>query len=316
MIPHSLVRKLEGIGPVTRDEPLARRTSWRIGGPADLYLIARDRAQLVAALAAAWECETPVFLLGAGSNLLVGDGGIRGLVIENWAQDVTVLDEAPGRRLLVRVESGMPIARAAYRFSRAGWQGLEWAVGIPGTLGGAVVSNAGAHGGTTSEVVRAVRVMTHDEGEVELAAGELGFGYRTSNFLRLWRREGAGPVILSVDLELTAADPQALQGLVAQHTAYRRATQPSQPSGGSVFVNPPGHKAGWLIEHSGLKGHRIGDAQISEKHANFIVNRGRARAAEVQELICLARERVRATFGVALHTEIELVGEGAQGRQP
>lgn len=314
MITAALRHTLKKMGPVAEDEPLARRTSWRIGGPADLYVVVKTREHLRRALAAAWECGTPVFLFGAGSNLLVGDGGIRGLVIENWTQEITVLEEQPNRRLLVRIESGTPIARAAHRFARAGWKGLEWAAGIPGTLGGAVVSNAGAHGGTTSDIARAVHVLTRDEGLVELAATAVGFGYRTSNFQRLWRLEGANPAILAVDVELTPEAPEQLQELVAEHTAYRRATQPTQPSSGSVFKNPPGNSAGRLIDQCGLKGQRSGDAQISEKHGNFIVNRGHAQAAEVETLIRLARERVLATFGVALETEIELVGEREQGR--
>ena len=314
MISTALARELRRIGPAMEHELLSRRTSWRIGGPADYYLVAKTREQLVGALRAAWECETPVFLFGAGSNLLVGDGGIRGLVIENWTQDVTTLDEQPGARLLVRIESGMPLARAAHRFSKAGWRGLEWAVGIPGTLGGAVVSNAGAHGGTTSDIARSVETLSQEDGLVVLDPDQVGFGYRTSHFQRLWRTAGGCPAILSVDLELTPETPEKLMTLIAEHTAYRRATQPTQPSSGSVFKNPPGGSAGRLIDQCGLKGHRIGDAQISEKHGNFIVNRGHAQAAEVEALIAIARARVQAEFGIVLETEIELVGERAPGR--
>src|SRR5207248_496275 len=180
-------------------EPMARRTSWRIGGPADLHIVVKDEAALCGAVRAAWDADTPVFLLGSGSNILVGDGGIRGLVVENWAQGTSVLQEDPGQTLLLRVGSGMPMAKLGIQMSKAGWKGLEWAVGIPGTVGGAVVSNAGAHGGTTAALVESVCLLTRDRGIVEVPAAELGFGYRTSKFLTEWRHERAAPVILTVD---------------------------------------------------------------------------------------------------------------------
>ncbi|MCX6023013.1 MAG: UDP-N-acetylmuramate dehydrogenase, partial [Chloroflexi bacterium] len=310
LVDNSLLAELERIGPVRRDYPLAARTSWKIGGPADLYLRVGSLASLCAAVRAGWESGTPVFLLGNGSNLLVSDLGIRGLVVENTAETVIEL-ERTADELLVRVESGMPIAKLANRLARAGWAGLEWAVGIPGAVGGAIVSNAGAHGGVTSEVVVAVRLLTQHDGTIQLPAAELGFGYRSSNFLTKWRHEMGSRVVLSVDFRLRASAPDDVVRLAAQHKAHRNATQPvNQPSCGSVFTNPTGDSAGRLIEQAGLKGQRIGGAEISTKHANFIVNRGGARASDAEALIRLARSEVLRQFGVALRPEVERVGEG------
>lgn len=313
LVSASLVSKLAPLGQVREHEPLSRRTSWRIGGPADLHLIMKEEAALIAAAQAAWDTDTPLFILGSGSNILVGDGGIRGLVIENWMQQTQELAADPERGLLLRVASGMPMAKIGIQMCKAGWQGLEWAVGIPGTVGGAVVSNAGAHGGVTAAIVEKVRLLTRDHGIIELAAGELGFGYRTSKFLTAWRHDGTPPVILSVDFRLPAASPGLLKQLSAEHTAYRKATQPNQPSCGSVFTNPPGGSAGRLIDELGLKGTTIGKVQISPKHANFIVNLGNARAADAEALVLLARERVRQAHGITLRPEVERVGEGLSG---
>lgn len=313
LVSASLARELERFGPVRENEPLSRRTSWRIGGPADVHLIVKDEASLAAAVQAAWNAGTPVFILGSGSNVLIGDGGIRGLVIENNTMQTQKLAEDPECGLLLRVASGMPLAKIGIQMCKAGWQGLEWAVGIPGTVGGAVVSNAGAHGGVTAAIVESVRVLTRTHGIIDLPAAELGFGYRTSKFLTVWRHEGTPPVILSVDFRLAAAPLDELKARSAEHTAYRKATQPNQPSCGSVFTNPPGESAGRLIDQLGLKGRAIGKVQISPKHANFIVNLGNARAADAEALVLLARDEVKRAYGITLRPEVERVGEGLSG---
>jgi UDP-N-acetylmuramate dehydrogenase len=244
----------------------------------------------------------PLFLLGAGSNVLVSDLGIRGLVIKNRAQRLE-REEGPSSELMtLYAESGVTLARLARETAREGLGGLEWAVGIPGTLGGAVVCNAGAYGGCIGDVLRSVEVIT-PEGDIhELNVDELGLGYRHSNFD--WNK-----TILSLRLALRYESMEALEARIVQYTAQRRRSQPSQPSAGSVFKNPPHCAAGWLIEQAGLKGYRLGDAQISPKHANFIVNLGRAKAAEVRALMQLAQEKVQERFNIQLEPEIELVGE-------
>lgn len=314
MLADAFLSELQKLLPVRREEPMARHTTFHIGGPADAYVQARTCQQLQKAVALALHWEVPLFVLGAGSNLLVGDKGIHGLVVETWANE-----DLPAERLQMKASScvspvrvwafcGMPLPRLAYQTARAGLAGLEWAVGIPGTVGGGVVNNAGAHGGAMADVVRLILVQEAG-GQRVLTQEELAFGYRVSHFRGPAAELGTTPVILAAELELTPEAPEMLEARIAENVAHRRTTQPSQRSMGSIFKNPEGHAAGWLIEQVGLKGHRIGDAQISAKHANFIVNRGRATATEVNELIYLAQERVAATFGIQLELEIQSVGE-------
>jgi len=204
------------------------------------------------------------------------------------------------------VYSGAPLPRLAYEAAGVGLAGLEWAVGIPGTVGGGVVNNAGAHGSDMAAVIRRIRV-TDGRDERIIEQGDLGYGYRESNFRTRWVADP--PVVLEVEIALHADSPKAIRHRIAEHAAHRRATQPGQRSVGSIFKNPPGKAAGWLIEQAGLKGRRAGDAQISTKHGNFIVNRGRARASDVNELIRLIQDTVKAQFGVQLELEIQPVGE-------
>ncbi|HLB26250.1 MAG TPA: UDP-N-acetylmuramate dehydrogenase [Dehalococcoidia bacterium] len=301
----SFLDELRALGPVLTNEPLARHTTFGIGGPADVYFAAHDEEQLRGALRAAHKHSLPVFILGAGSNVLFLDGGIRGLVIEN-ATDQVEGPLANGAGLKVRVASGVSFAAVARRLAFAGYGGLEWACGIPGTLGGAAVYNAGAYGKSLADVLRGVRVANPENGIVEMRPEELALEYRNSAFTR-----GGlpGHVVLTLDLAVEKGDPAALRAKVREYDALRLAAQPRGRNAGSMFKNPPERPAWWLIDQVGLRGHRVGNAQISEQHTNFFLNLGGAKAADVLALMELARERVRERFGIELVNEVALVGE-------
>jgi len=295
--------------PVRLDEPMARHTTFGVGGPADCYAVAAAEDHLLALTETARRHGVPFFVLGSGSNVLVGDDGIRGLVIENGHTRCDEPVPQAGDSVRVRAASGVSFAALARRLAQAGLAGLEWACGIPGTLGGAVVYNAGAYGGCLADVLLSVRVANGDE-PAEIAASELALGYRGSAFTRGIL---AGRLVLSADLLLHQGDAAALTQRIAELDARRLAAQPRGRSAGSIFKNTPEHPAWWLIDQVGLRGHRIGDAEISARHTNFIVNLGRARAADVVALMDLARRRVQERFGICLEAEVAPVGEGFGG---
>lgn len=296
----------ERLGPerVRADEPLARHTFYRIGGPADLFVVAGSVEELIAAVTLARENGAPYFILGAGTNVLVSDRGIRGLVVESRAKKVTWAEQ--DNRAQVTVEAGAPLSRLARQAARRGWAGLTWACGIPGTVGGGVVQNAGAHGGCMADVLQSVTVLDNDDVTWCVPAENLGFDYRDSVFKK---RIGPAWIILAAELRLHRGDPAGLAARIADYDAWRRARQPAGASCGSVFKNPPGDYAGRLVEAAGLKGERAGGAEISPLHANFFVNKGGATAADVMVLIDRVRSEVMRQFSVALELEIELVGE-------
>jgi UDP-N-acetylmuramate dehydrogenase len=283
-----------------RGVPLAPLTTLRVGGPADRFASPESLDELTALVRLAHEAGTPVFLLGKGSDIVVADAGIRGLVIRMRADGV----EVEGTRL--RAEAGASMTMLAKRCAREGLGGFDWAISVPGSFGGAVWANAGAHGGDMSQVLRSVDIMDPARGmRRTLLASECDFAYRDSRFKH-------GPeVVLGGVIELQRGDPDAIRALVDGHQAHRRATQPlAEQNAGSVFRNPPGDHAGRLVEAAGLKGHRIGSAQVSTLHANFIVtDRGDARAADVRVLGDHVRAVVAERFGVELEYEIEFVGD-------
>lgn len=285
------------------NESMTWHTSFHVGGPAEYYARVSDLEDLSQAMFLAANRELPIFVLGAGSNILVSDRGIRGLVIENHLQAVCLSSD--GR---VRASSGVPLASLARLAAHHGLTGLEWAAGIPGTLGGAIVANAGAFGKSMGDVLSWVGVLGQDYTELVLCSDELALGYRTSCFKKSGVQDQQ-EVILEAELDLCPASREEVEASLKACAAARRQTQPSAPNAGSIFKNPPGDYAGRLIEDAGLKGCRLGDAQISTKHANFVVNLGQARACDVAQLIDLARSRVRDRCGVCLDLEIEMVGE-------
>jgi UDP-N-acetylmuramate dehydrogenase len=284
------------------DVPLAPMTTLRVGGPADRFASPETVDALVDLLALAADASAPAFLLGKGSDLVVADAGIRGLVIRVRADGIGV------EGTTVHAEAGASMAALAKRCAREGLAGFDWAISIPGTFGGAVWANAGAHDGEMAHVLGSVDVFDPRDGERRtLRPADCGFSYRDSRFKH-------GPeVVLGGTIELRPGDPDAISALIDGHQARRRATQPlADQNAGSVFRNPPGDHAGRLIEAAGLKGHRIGTAQVSTLHANFIVtDRGSGRAADVRAVGDHVRRVVAERFGVELRYEIEFVGDWA-----
>ena len=289
-----------------RDEPLARFTTMRVGGPADLFVVAHNAFELRALVRFARARAIPFVILGRGSNLVIADAGIRGLVIQARAE-ATHLE---GDRY--HAEAGVPMARAATETQQAGLAGLEYGLAIPGTVGGAVWGNAGAHGSDTAGVLESATVLMGDGTEQVLPAAALGFSYRHSRFKDHGAMETAGPaeIVMAAVFRLRAADPAEIRARLDEIRRWRREHQPlGIPSAGSVFRNPPGDSAGRLIDALGLKGSRVGGAVVSEKHANFIVNDRHGTAEDVRALADTVRREVRERHGIELSYEIEFVGD-------
>jgi UDP-N-acetylmuramate dehydrogenase len=295
----TLATTVQPLGELRRSEPLARHTTFGVGGPADLFLTVRSADALAKATNAAHEAGVPMFVLGSGSNILVADAGIRGLVLDNRARAEDQQD------LVIRVESGASFAAFARKMCRMGLEGLAWAVGIPGTIGGAVVYNAGAYGGCLADVLRRVRLQLPGNGDEWVDASDLGLVYRGSVFTR---GQVAGKAVLEAELELAPGDSKALLAQAASYDEKRLTAQPRGRNAGSTFKNPPESPAWKLIEAVGMRGMRRGEAAISGKHANFFVNEGNARAEDVAWLISEAQRRVNDQFGVTLEREVEFVG--------
>lgn len=286
----------KSIRGLKKNESLAKHTTFGIGGPADWFCEAKTTEEVVEAVTAARKAEIPSFILGKGSNLLVADEGFRGLVIAIRNTQYVI------RNTEIIAEAGAPLAELVEMAAKSGLSGLEFAVGIPGTIGGAIAGNAGTANKWIGDLVEKVEVLGED-GEIhQLPTSECQFGYRTSRFKK------TKEVILRVWLRLKKDEPKMIKKKMAEFWAKRK-NQPIQKSVGSVFKNPPGKSAGWFIDQCGLKGTRIGDAQISPKHANFIVNLGQASCQDVLKLISLAKEKVKQKFGVVLDEEIKIVGE-------
>ncbi len=280
-------------------EPMAKHTTMRVGGPADLFATAHNAFELKGLVRFARARGLPMFLLGRGSDLVVSDAGIRGLVIEVRAETTRVEGTA------YTAEAGVPMARAATETHKAGLTGLEYGLAIPGTVGGAVWANAGAHGGETAAVLSTATVLLADGTEAVLAAAELDFRYRHSRF-----KDNPAEIVLAAAFHLEPADPATIAARLDEIRRWRREHQPlGLPSAGSVFRNPPGDSAGRLIDSLGLKGRRIGGAVVSEKHANFIVNDRKGTASDVRRLVEVVRAEVRDRLGVELVLEIELAGD-------
>lgn len=288
-----------------RDESLARHTTSRIGGPADLLIETRTSDELVAVCQRAEEMALPYLVLGGGANVLISDAGVAGLVIINRAKEIKFSVRPTAAR--VEADSGVSLITLARDCIERGYAGLEWAISVPGTVGGAVVGNAGAHGADMSTNLHMAKILRRG-GQVEWwTARQLQFDYRRSVLKAYAPAER--PVVLGASFDLKLDYRGNLEKRASEFAAKRKATQPPGASLGSMFKNPAGDFAGRLIEASGLKGRRQGGAMISDKHANFFVNvGGDARAADVMALIELAHDTVLERFGVDLELEVELVG--------
>ncbi len=288
----------------TRDEPLARFTTMRVGGPADLYAVAHNTFELRGIVRFARARAIPFLLLGRGSNLVISDAGVRGLVIHVKAEESRV-----DRDRYVS-DAGVPMARAATETQAAGLAGLEYGLAIPGTVGGAVWANAGAHGGDTASVLESATLLLEDGSEVTLPADELRFAYRHSRLKDAMDPAGAREIVLGATFRLRPDDAVAIKGRLEEIRRWRREHQPlGIPSAGSVFRNPPGDSAGRLIDQLGLKGYRVGGAVVSEKHANFIVNDRGGTATDVRRVVEHVRAQVQERCGITLALEIELAGD-------
>jgi UDP-N-acetylmuramate dehydrogenase len=283
--------------------PLSGHTAARIGGPADVLLTVRKSEQLLQAAEVLWKMEEPFILLGGGSNVLVSDRGVRGVVIINRARSLKFNPQAEPPT--VQAESGVTPNDIAQRAARLGLAGFEWATSIPGSLGGALYGNAGAFGGEMAGNVISVELVHREYGRQTWPVDRMEYGYRTS----LLKRTHPPVILLSAELVLEHGEQQAIQQKMERFSSRRRNTQPPGASMGSMFKNPPGDKAGRLIEAAGLKGKTIGSATISTQHANFFINSDRTKASDMRTLIELAQQEVLKQFGIALELEVELIGE-------
>jgi UDP-N-acetylmuramate dehydrogenase len=321
-----LLQAAEGLGvTVLFDEPMARHCTFRIGGPAELYAVADniDGLERLGNLAA--EHSLPLTILGGGSNVLISDLGIHGLVVANQARgharssrpDSSADNASSESRIdepLLVVDSGVALAGLARWAIRQGWSGLEWAVSVPGTVGGAIIGNAGAHGGQISDNLAWVLVARPGLGRETMTVDQMQFGYRDSIVKRILSAGKPSPIILRAGFRVLPGEVAEMTARADSYLARRRTSQPVEPSAGSVFRNPPGDYAGRLIEVAGLKGYSVGGAQISTQHANFIINTGNARAAEVAELMRLVQSRVLESTGVGLVSEILCIGDWSEIR--
>jgi UDP-N-acetylmuramate dehydrogenase len=339
--PAAMVAELRArFGALVRaPEPLSRHSTFGVGGPADAWVVVEREEQLVELVELAVAHAWPLMLVGNGTNVLYADAGMRGIVAQ-MALEAWHLRELDAERALLTAGGGVSLPKLVNDLAARGLAGLEWGAGVPGTIGGAIVSNAGAHGSAIADTLDTARVLfaygpdaLDDPAENgagacvtvrDLAAGELKLAYRHSRF-RAMRRVTFGDdghptappralvepaeMILGGTFVLRHAPVAEVKARVAQYRQHRKETQPPQPSAGSVFKNPPGDYSGRLIEAADLKGAAVGRAQISPRHANFIVNTGGATAADVVALIALARRTVRERFGVELELEVELRGD-------
>jgi UDP-N-acetylmuramate dehydrogenase len=302
--PASLAELRETFGDrMQENAPLSGYTAARIGGPADVLVFIRKADELVQAAGKLWKMGVPFVLLGGGSNVLVSDRGVRGVVIINRARLLrfNLQVEPP----MVQAESGVTPNDIAQRAARLGLTGFEWAASIPGSLGGAVYGNAGAFEGEMARNLISVEVFHRERGRQTWSVEKMEYGYRTS----LLKRTHPPVIILSANLALNHGDRQTIKHKMEQFSSRRRTTQPPGASMGSIFKNPPSDKAWRLIEAAGLKGISVGNAMISTQHANFFINSGQTKATDMRALIEQAQQTVLSKFGIELELEIEFIGE-------
>lgn len=309
-------RLREEIGPEARpDEPMWKHTSFRVGGPASLLIRAKSRKDLERLVPLIAGTGVPWRVLGGGTNVLVADAGVRECVILNQGDrfELRIAAERAAQegppQVVIDVPSGCPMATVARRTVDQGLAGLEWAVGLPGTVGGAVVNNAGAHGGDVASVLESVTAVSPSGQVVRLAAADMGYRYRNSVV-----KEGRHPglVVASAEFRLRRGSREQLRAAAARFEASRRERQPTGLSAGSVFKNPSGDHAGRLIEAAGLKGLRAGGAQVSTLHGNFFLNTGGATARDLFHLARAVQDAVWEKYGVWLEPELQLIGEWAE----
>ena len=294
------LQNLIGEARVLVNEPRASHTTFRIGGPADYFVMPETIEELAALVRLCKEENVPYFILGNGSNLLVGDKGFRGVVIQLYKN----FDGIQIEGTKVTAKAGAMLIRVAKEAGKAGLTGLEFASGIPGTIGGAMVMNAGAYGGEMKDVVTAVTVLTKDGDIKTLSGAEMNFRYRGSVV------EDEGHIVLEAVMELKEGNLDEIQARIEELSVQRKTKQPIEyPSAGSTFKRPEGYFAGKLIQDAGLRGYQVGGAQVSEKHCGFVINAGGAIAADVMRLMQDVSDKVKEQFGVTLEPEVKRIGE-------
>lgn len=293
------LEQIVGKDSIQLAEPMSRHTTFRVGGPADV-LVTPDRSALAQVVALCKKEQTPYYIVGNGSNLLVGDGGVRGVVIETKGA-VNAL-RVEGERIVAG--AGVLLSQAASRAASQGLSGMEFAAGIPGTVGGAVVMNAGAYGGEMKDILESVTVLDADCREKVLSVEDLELGYRRSCILK------NGYIVLEAVFHLAASDETQIKARMQELAGQRMAKQPLEyPSAGSTFKRPEGYFAGKLIMDAGLRGYQVGGAQVAEKHCGFVINRGGATAADIVKLMEDVKCEVERQFHVTLEPEVKMLGE-------
>lgn len=303
----TLAEQLEtviGQGQVCENEPMKNHTTFRIGGPADIFVCPKTEEGLIRGLEWCREKKISFYVIGNGSNLLVGDKGFRGVVFQVCKNLDAVETEITPSGICVRAGAGVMLAKLARDVSARGYTGFEFATGIPGTLGGAVTMNAGAYGGEMKQVLVSVRAVNMAGEVLEISLKDLELGYRTS------RIQKEALIVLSAVLKFVRGDAEAILEQVEELSRQRKEKQPLEyPSAGSTFKRPEGYFAGKLIQDAGLKGYRVGDAMVSEKHSGFVINAGAATASQVRQLMQDVDAIVYEKFQVHLEPEVRLIGE-------
>jgi len=291
---------LEIVEMAILDEPMSRHTSFKVGGPARFFVNVESTAELVLVIALCKHEDMPYAIIGRGSNLLVSDEGFDGVVIHiGDALSRSFIDDTT-----ITAAAGISLGSLAMKAYESGLTGLEFAAGIPGSLGGAVIMNAGAYGGEMKDVITSVTVVGPEGKPFEIPAEEMDFGYRSS------RAAKEQLIVLSAKLQLAHGNKEEIKARMDELAAKRREKQPLEfPSAGSTFKRPEGNYAGALIEAAGLKGYSIGGAQVSEKHAGFVINKGGATAADIYSLCNYVREKVRESSGISLELEVKTLGK-------
>lgn len=282
------------------EEPMKNHVTFRVGGPADFFVTPKNYEELSVVLKCCAKYEMPCYIMGNGSNLLVSDQGYRGVVIQLFRQ----LNDIQCEGNVIRAQAGALLSAVANRALEEKLTGFEFAAGIPGTLGGACVMNAGAYGGEMKDVLKSVTVLTREGERITLQKNELELGYRTSIIAK------KDYIVLEAEIELEVGDAEEIKAVMDDLKERRTTKQPLEyPSAGSTFKRPEGYFAGKLIQESGLQGFQVGGAQVSEKHCGFVINKDQATAADIAELIRQVQDRVEEKFGVRLETEVKRLGE-------
>ena len=282
------------------EEPMKNHVTFRVGGPADFFVTPKNYEELSWVLKCCAKYEMPCYIMGNGSNLLVSDQGYRGVVIQLFRQ----LNDIQCEGNVIRAQAGALLSAVANRALEEKLTGFEFAAGIPGTLGGACVMNAGAYGGEMKDVLKSVAGLTREGERITLQKNELELGYRTSIIAK------KNYIVLEAEIELEVGDAEEIKAVMDDLKERRTTKQPLEyPSAGSTFKRPEGYFAGKLIQESGLQGFQVGGAQVSEKHCGFVINKDQATAADIAELIRQVQDRVEEKFGVRLETEVKRLGE-------